>query len=274
MVSARRNKESKLPNQVLHARLSLPDGNTFEDTASIGFTVEAVDGTGVAPATVVTWISSIMNDAVAGQAAPLGTYLSPQLTRVAGGCPVLVYDVTANLSGSPAGSPILTSSISLPAAGGAAALPAQLSAVVAYRSAYGTDHEVGGPEAAATDHRAQAEGAPATHPATAKPRARDRGRLYFGPLGNTALLSLEGGGADSAGQLNTPFYNDLVTAFSAYFDSSSTTPGQFKPVVWSRVGALVKPIAFMAVDAALGVIRKRADTVINRVLTWTPVLAT
>ncbi len=257
-----------MPNQVLHARLSLPDGTTFEDTASIGFTVQSSSAAPIPPADVVSWIDGIMNRTVVGQTAAICTYISPQVLRGVNGCPVEIYDVTDHLDGSPAGSPVSISSITLGASTGSIALPAQLALVVGYRSAYGTDLEKGVTETAKSTESAIDQGAPATHSAISKPRARDRGRLFLGPLHTNDLA----GTAGNAGVASVALYDDVLTQITSAFGTQVfSDSGSFNPVVWSRVAAAVKPIAFVAIDAALGVIRKRADTVINRVLSWSPI---
>lgn len=257
------------PNTVLHGRLYLPDGTTFEDTASVGFTIASNTDVGIPPVEMVTWITDMFNETVAGQTNPLAFYISPEVTRGGSGCPIEIYDISNNLGGTPVGSPVLVSAMTLGMNySEALSLPAQIAAVVAYRSAYGTDIEKGVAGTAKSDHRAIKEGAPATHADITKPRARDRGRIYLGPLSQYALLSQPDGDLGTAGQLGTVFMADLQLQFASAFgaDIGGTVP--FTPSVWSRVGAVVKPIAFYAIDAAVGVIRKRADTVVNRVLSW------
>jgi hypothetical protein len=267
----RSDKESTLPNQVIHCRTSFPDGTTFEDTSSFGMTFQATTVTDMAPADIVAFIADFLN-------VPVGTatnapchYISGEVTRATNGIPILMYDVTDSLGEGPSGSPIFTGATTLEASGLAYGLPAQLAAVCAYRSAYGTDIEKGVSEMAPSSESAQDQGAPATHPAISKPRARDRGRLYLGPLSPFSLESLASEAVGSPGQLATTAYDDLLQALSiGLTPAAGVAGGPFGPVVWSRVAAAVKPIAFIALDAAVGVIRKRADTVINRVLGWTP----
>jgi hypothetical protein len=260
---------------VLHARVSFPDGTTLEDTASVGFTFMATTPAPIVPTDLITWLTAFFNEAAAGPTPmthPLAFYMSPDITDAAGGCPVNIYDVTADLSGAPVGSPVLVSSITLETSAATASLPAQIAAVLAYRSAYGTDIEKGIAEIVPSTESAQDQGAPATHSAISKPRARDRGRIHLGPLNSGVLESTAVLGAGHAGQMTSVFATDLLNAGLSYMIPTTGTGGaNFTNAVWSRVGAFVKPIAMIAVDAGLAVIRKRADTVINRVLSWIPV---
>src|ERR1700679_2643015 len=152
-----------VPNTVLHARLYLPDGSTFEDTASIGFTVQSQSDVGIPPAEMATWITDLINEAVAGQTASLGTYLSPEITRATNGCPIEIYDVSNTLNGTPSGSPVRVTPLTLVALGDPVALPADMAAVVAYRSAYGIVLEKGRQATIPSQARAIEEEAPATH---------------------------------------------------------------------------------------------------------------
>jgi hypothetical protein len=61
----------------------------------------------------------------------------------------------------------------------------------------------------------------------------------------------------------------MVLGMNALAKTQGTgTPAQFNWVQWSRRNAVVKAITNIALDYGIAVIRKRADTVINRVLNW------
>jgi hypothetical protein len=257
--------------QVVHARVVLPDGNTFEDTASIGFTFEAVSATAIAPADVQTVISNYFNLRVGAMVDPLASYMSPEISRAANGCSIEIYDVTDHLDGTPSGSPLSIQTFTMAASGSSSPLPAQLAAVIAYRAAYGADLERGTTETVKSTDSAIDQGAPATHTGISRPRASDRGRIYLGPLNLTTLKALVAPAAGTAGVLSDQFMSDaLIWATDNLGTHAGIAGGAFSNVVWSRARAAVKLIGWIAVDAAVGVIRKRADTVINRVLTWTP----
>jgi hypothetical protein len=260
-----------MPLQVLHARIVLPDGTTFEDTSSIGMTFQAVTTTAIAPADIQTLVTGYFNTRQGGMTDPLSAYISPEISRATDGCSIEIYDVTDHLDGTPAGSPISIQTFTMGVSGSSFPLPAQIAAVVAYRAAYGPDLEKGTPEVVKSTESAIDQGAPATHPAVSRPRASDRGRLYMGPLNILTLAGTSVGGPGSSGLLSTQFQTDLTDwAVNTMGTHAGSAGGSFSNVVWSRARAAVKLVAFVALDAAVGVIRKRADTVINRVLSWQP----
>jgi hypothetical protein len=269
-VDVRGKQVIRITQQVVHAKISLPDGATFEDTASIGMTFLATgSATGLDLGDISTLIQNFFNTPAAGQTNPLANYISGDVSRDALACLITYTDVTAHLDGSNAGGPIATVPWTLSAATSTVSLPAQCAAVCSYRAAYGTDieHGVSGP--LPTPDRAVDEGAPATHIGTSRPRASDRGRFYLGPLNLETLASNFNAGDNVAGVLAPAFVSDLTHALTALVSTQQPVqPDQFNLVVWSRKNAIVKQIAYIALDAALAVIRKRADTVINRVLTW------
>jgi hypothetical protein len=134
-----------------------------------------------------------------------------------------------------------------------------------YRSAYGTDPEHGATASLPSSDQAIDEGAPASHTGVTRPKARDRGRIYFGPVTSGAVTvtsGTPGGTVDSAFKVNLiAAFKDLAAAVSAATPSSSL-------VVWSRRAAGVKPVAFLYVDEGSTYQRRREDDTLNRVHAW------
>jgi hypothetical protein len=256
--------------QVVHARVQFATADTLMKNSSFGLTFEA---TGSDPAITVGDLHTTLVDFVNGVSEamthPLAWYLSSDLSRIANASQIEYYDVTANLNGSPTGTPFATMAFTLGAAGGDAPLPGELAVVCGFRAGYGTDleHGASGPEP--TDHRAIEEGAPTTHTGKSRPRARDRGRLYLGPLDANVLLTSSGSGPDYAGKLHPAFTANMSIALDSVLNTNFMGAAQqFNAVVWSRAAAAVKQVAFYYVDEGIGVQRRRASTAVNRVHTW------
>jgi hypothetical protein len=251
--------------QVIHARVSLPSADTFEDLASFGLTFEA---TGSSPTITLSDIDLVLEDFLNNptgvMAHAICWYMSSGISRVANACTITYYDVTAQLGGLSLGAPIGITPFTLGATdpGPVFPLPSQVAVCIGYRAAYGTDQEHGVAETVPSDARAIREGAPATHAAVSKPRASDRGRFYLGPLQSELLDSTPGEIAPSA-------YADFDIAANVLLSTQGAgLAGQFNAVVWSRRLARVKQVKFFYVDEAFATIRKREDTTANRVHTW------
>lgn len=256
-----------MTQQVVRARVTLPSLANGTDNVSNDFIIEAtgsdttldfVDST-----TPQGLIESFYNAPRTTNA--VGAYINADISRATNACRIDWYDITAHLDGSPAGSPFRTDMFSLVAAAGGLALPPQCAAVIAVRRDYNTDIEHGVTATLPTDDKAQDEGAPVTHSGLTKPRARDRGRLYLGPL-TTACLT------GTSGTLSTTFVNDLTAAINACFDTqNSTAHNQFNIVQWSRRNASVNPTRWFYINEAMGTVRRRADVTQSRVHNWVAV---
>jgi hypothetical protein len=254
-----------MTQQVVHMKVSLPDGTTFEDTSSLGFTFEATgSNTGIAVGDLQNWVFALLNTAVGTQTSPLAAYLSSKISRASFGISAALTDVTAHLDGSPAGAPYNTFTLTLGAAGSSVDFPPQCAATVGYRADYSGDVEHGPTVSLPSTDQAIDQGAPATHTGVSRPRARDRARSFFGPLNETAF--------QADGSLGTTLKADLVLRFN---DSLITqNPGlanQFNVVVWSRRNAAVKQVKYLYVDEFPTTVRRRGDTTANRVHSWVAV---
>lgn len=154
--------------------------------------------------------------------------------------PLECYDITTHLDGGPHGSPIYTGLVVGSAAPSAlTALPAGLCVCVSYRSDFGTDLEEG-PSVSTipTADFAQDEGAPATHTGRTRPKSRDRGRLYIGPLDQGIVDSTTGLTGES--RPGGTFLDTLRhAAYQVIIDATLAAAGA-RWAQWSRRNATVK----------------------------------
>lgn len=259
-----------MTQQVVRARVSIPNSGSLEDQTSFDVYLEATGsntnldfGTSETPFDA---IATFLNVVGTGGANPLSTYMSNDLSRTANAVKIDWTDITAHLDGSPAGTPFRTDTFTLGAAGGATnPLPAQLAVCVGYRRAYGTDLEHGTSASLPSTESAVDQGAPATHMGVTRPRARDRGRFYLGPFNTQGLSSVNG--------LPYAFLlSDIGKTSDRLFKTHNIgAANQFNVVQWSRRGASIGNVAFYYVDEAFCTQRRRADTTANRVHSWNAV---
>lgn len=255
-----------MAQQVCRAKVVLPSLVNGTDNVSIDFIVEATGSdTSLDFATAQTPQNAIENFFLSTLGThPIGAYISQDIDRTANACSIQWTDITAHLDGSPAGAAFRTDTFTLPAVVGGSPLPPQIAAVVAYRRDYGTDLEHGANASLPTDEAAIDEGAPATHTGATRPRARDRGRFYLGPL-CTICLDPAGGGALVA----TPFKNDLTIGLQTLYGTyNGGAANQFAFVQWSRRAASVGNVSRFYINESFGVIRRRGDTTQSRVHNW------
>jgi hypothetical protein len=115
---------------------------------------------------LVTKISTSLTTTPSGGSNTPSQWLAPTLSRAANAVLVDVYDVTAHLNGSPAGSPVLVTNQQIATTTSSIACAEQVAAVITLQAPYGADVEF----------------LPGS-----RPRARDRGRIYYGPLAGSGL---------------------------------------------------------------------------------------
>lgn len=262
-----------MTQQVVRTRISLPDGTTYEDTASLDLYWEATGSDTTLPMSeVIGAITAFFNNLVTGQVNTVAQYISPAITRATGGIVITSTDITAHLDGSPAGGPFETDTFTLNVApSDAKALPPQVAIAMAYRADYGTDVEHGASTSLPSTDQAIDQGAPATHLGVSRPRARDRGRIFLGPLNNYAVGTLNPSPSGDPGQVWPTCANDLLQALLTLGETKN--PGlvnQFNLVQWSRRNGLVKQIKDAFISAGLATLRKRIDTSLTRVHGWVP----
>lgn len=262
-----------MTQQVVHARITLPQVNTLEDQASIGLTIEATGSNTTLdlPGIIDPALIGYINGPVTGMTNPLAYYLSPDISRATNAVQITYTDVTAHLDGSPAGSPVHVSSFTLGAAASAAGLPTQVAACVGYRAPYGSDVERGTTATLPSTDAAIDQGAPSTHSGVTRPRARDRGRIYLGPLNKVCSHNLQVA-SGSVNLLDSAFVTDLTAWCHAVFLTHlSGDPNQWNVVNWSRRAARVQSVGFFYVDEGFSIIRRRGDTTEARAHNWVAV---
>lgn len=175
-------------------------------------------------------LESFYNDTPSGTAGSIASLISGAMSRVIK--PIIRhYDITAHLGGDPAGSPVAEYDFSanLDVNSGGQPLPSEVALCLTAAADFGSDVEF----------------APGS-----RPRARDRGRLYLGPL-HAGVLDV--------GAVNEPVpspsaINILAGAGAALRDNANTTW-----CVWSRAGAIVKPVVDVWVDNAFDTQRRRGE---------------
>lgn len=159
-----------------------------------------------------TFVQGFYTGTGVGQSDEIGTRLSESLSRVANACTVSVYSSLDLTGATPFGSPVLTQTFTLPASDGGNALPDEVACVVSFHGNL-TDvpQEVG----------------------NTRPAQRRRGRMYIGPLNNTA-------GTDLGTQYrpSTTFRNDLAIAFPTMANGINAI-GPLYLGVWSKLDAEV-----------------------------------
>jgi hypothetical protein len=174
---------------------------------------------------LVTFVTTQINTAAGGMVHPLSYYLSSVISRVTTNHRWEVYDVTLHLDGRPAGSPVLLGSWTMGGVAGSGGSPEAVSAVATLQAPYGTDVEF----------------APGS-----RPRARDRGRIYIGPLGTTFAL-----GQDTSNRaIIQPAFAADITKFIKNVNVHTTVPNSipYNLCVWSRKNAAMKALQEVWVD--------------------------
>ncbi len=197
------------------------------------------------PATGTFTDAAIVTDLLAFYNAgttPVASILSPVLDRSANVCSVTGYEIGANLNGSPAGAPVFFQTFTLGASGGSASAALQLAVVAEYSSDMTGVVEFG------------------TH---ARPRARRRGRHFFGPITNTHFINT---GSPSF----NPAWDTVVTgsihdASVALLASTNFGPGWS---VWSRVDAATHVVLRGKIDSTIRTRRKRVIPTAIPFTTW------
>lgn len=160
----------------------------------------------------------------------ISSYMGPAISRSS--FPVVrYYDVDGHLNGSPAGSPerIDTGTWSLGGGASSTGLPSEVAVCLTAYADFGSDVEFG--------------------PGT-RPRARDRARIYLGPLNITAQNTFAG---------RTKPDGALITNLAEAGARLARAPMGPNWVVWSRRSATVKPITSCSVDDAFDTQRRRGE---------------
>lgn len=179
---------------------------------------------------ISTVLESFYNDVHGAMTNSLATYLAPSISRSE--LPqIRHFQLDGHLDGTAHGSPVRTDVLtSLDATGLSTGLPAEVACCLSFHASYGGDPEFSG---------------------TSRPRARDRGRIYFGPL-ISSLANTDGttGRVKPAASL----IGDLVLAGQFLRDDADT-----RWCVWSRAAARLVDVTTVWVDDAWDTQRRRGE---------------
>lgn len=226
------------PLDHLHIRMTLPTLSPVLDPVSINLsyftTFTTQDLTDVADLTA--FLVSSFNTIPAGGSQAPSAMVGGTVDRGTNKALWQVYDVSSHLTGVPAGSPVLVGSWTVGAGGAASPMPEGVCAVVTLQAPYGTDVEF----------------APGM-----RPRARDRGRVYFGPLA-ASQISLEAG--SNRAYVASVCRTDL-TKWIQKINVYTTTPHTvvYNLGVWSKKNGSMKSLQETWVDDRPDYQRRRAD---------------
>src|SRR5215831_14312925 len=174
---------------------------------------------------LVSQVAASLNSTPAGGTVAVGTYLSTVLSRSSNQSLVDVYDVTGHLNGTPAGSPVLASAFTLSAAGTTGVFPEGVACVITLQAPYGTDVEF----------------APG-----ARPRARDRGRIYFGPISASTASNEAVTNRTYVGSGTQTNLTKWIKSINVITTTSHTVI--YNLAVWSRKNAAMKSLQECWVD--------------------------
>lgn len=190
-------------------------------------------------------IVDFYNDLGTGAVNPVCYYLGQQLSRVSNACTIKWYDITGHLDGSPHGSPIHISHFTLGASHGAGPVQEGVAIALSFHSAYGTDVEFDN------------SGTPHT-----RPRARDRGRVYLGPVDQITMAADE---TTHRIAVTSDCRDDLACAALQMATDSDVSTAEW--VVWSRKRAAVSIVVGGWIDDRFDYQRRREDPGLVR-RTW------
>lgn len=191
---------------------------------------------------IATGLEAFYNSAPTGGTFAIGKYMGGQLSRSIK--PVVrCYDITGKEAGgplNPMGSPAqvqdFLGTLTVPISSNN--LPAEVAIAITLQAAYGTDVEFGG---------------------GTRPRARDRGRVYIGPLTN-GVFATDG----TTGQVTVdPVVQDN---FARAAKDLGLMAGGPVLAVWSRANASLKNVSNVWVDNDFDVQRRRSARATSRLV--------
>lgn len=162
-------------------------------------------------------------------ATALNGYMSPTLSRATGGCLLQLYDVSGHLDGSASNHPPYGQYTWTLGGGGGTSLPSELSTCLSVHADF-----TGIPE----------------HAIGERPRGRHRGRIFIGPMAQSALTQ------DSTSHRGTVAAQVRETLAAAAADLLTLEPSWS---VWSRKDSLMRAIVGGFIDDAWDIQRRRGE---------------
>lgn len=214
------------------------DSNLPADAVQNTFTFGTPGGaTSTEIADIKTALTAFYNTATTS-GPTLASFLSQSINQNTDACQMEFYNLDGHQDGTPHGSPISTTTWTITTTG-TASLPSEIAAALTFHSNYGSDVEFAG------------DGS--------RPRARDRGRVYIGPLSTTAVGT---DGTTHEVYLVSGFITALCQTAARLRDDAATVWSQ-----WSRAAAEVNPVTAGWVDDAPDIQRRRGTKARART-TW------
>jgi hypothetical protein len=229
-----------MPKQVT-AIISIPNLDPINDTASWSFEFESDTATDFSNiSAVITACQNFVTTAGTGGAASIGFYLSASVDRATNHAAVTVYDITGHLDGSPHGSPVAMQNFTIPVGSGSAqAFPEGCAAALSFRGDYGTDVEFGG-----------------SPPGRTRPRARDRNRVYIGPLSSVCAQK---DATTGRCEWSSTFVTDALAALFSLSGTHTAGGDAWNFRVWSKKDAALKLPTESWMDNRVDYQRRRSD---------------
>lgn len=204
--------------------------NSFAfDTLGAGFTSGDLDD-------ITAALTAFYNDMTGAQTNTLSTYLAPSISRTENP-QIKHYNLDGHLNGTAHGSPVRIDVMAdIDPVGLSTGLPAEVACCLSFNGAFGSDPEFG--------------------PGT-RPRSRDRGRIYFGPLISSMAVT---DGTTGRVTPNPSLQGDLIIAASVLRDDADT-----HWAVWSRKDAALKLVTTVSVDDSFDTQRRRGEAATARI---------
>lgn len=181
-------------------------------------------------------VQEFYNVAPTGGTFAVGAYLGDQLTRAADAVEMKTYAIPA--LGGPLGAPVDVANFTLTSPAGTSSLPSEIAACLSFHGDYAGAVEFAG---------------------STRPRARLRGRIYLGPLGNNTNVSARDATTKRENILSA-FRVDATLAAARLRDRTASQWG-----IWSRTTiGLVTPVTGGWMDDAFDVQRRRGEKALLR----------
>lgn len=196
---------------------------------------------------LINQLATKINAVPTGGTSSAANWIANVMSRSASQMLIDVYDVTSVLHGGRMGSPVLISSKTLGATTASGAAPQEGAAVITLQAPYGSDVEFG--------------------PGT-RPRARDRGRIYWGPLPGTAYTAEA---TTNRTLIATGVRTDL-TAFVKSINVLTSSPHTvvWNLGVWSRKDGIMKSLQECWVDDNPDTQRRRGGKPVAKTILGLP----
>jgi hypothetical protein len=166
----------------------------------------------------------------------LNQFLGVQVQRGLLNTETAFYNVDIGADTNQLGSPVHVVMWDVAGSPSGTALPNEVACVYSFRADYGTDPE---------------------HLGTQRPRAQDRGRIFFGPLTTASMVNTAGAVSGTTfSKLSLGLVNSLLLAGTALH--SQLIAATWHLAVWSRHDKVYKQAVMHAVDQSFDTQRKRA----------------